>query len=100
MWLDTPGGARALWRGGLTRAYGGAACWQIPLVDFDDESVVLSLDRSTEYTFVAAFRDAGGALIAADSIPVTHFIPDLQGQEPGPESAVFRDLVGCRRVGK
>lgn len=100
MWLDTPEGPRALWRGGPTRSFGGVACWQLPLVDFEDESVVLTLDPDAEYTLVASFVDADGAVLAADSLAVTHFIPQLAGTEPGPESAVFRDLVGCRRTGK
>jgi hypothetical protein len=99
LWLVTPEETVARWQGGVTDTFVGVTCFQLSLVDLEDKSVVMQLEPGQTYSLVADLR-MDSQLLAADRFDVTHFVPELHGQPPGPDSMVFRDLLGCRRAGK
>lgn len=93
LWLSNEQGVVARWSGGSTDRYNGVVCWQMRL---EDAGEALTLPPGA-YTATLAFRDVEDGVIAARQIKVTGTVPRLEGSPPGPDSRVFRDLLGCPR---
>ncbi len=94
LWFERDGKALVRWSGGSARPYAGAVCFQV-LLKHDGEALELGPGH---YSFVMAFRDPGtGEIVAAKRVPVVGNVPKGTGAAPGPDSKVFRDLLGCPR---
>ena len=93
IWLETEGRTVARWTAGSTGVYVGTVCFQLEL-ERDGEAVPLGpgLHEAT-----LTFRDPASGVVGARKLTVTHTTPKLEGTVPGPESAVFRDALACRR---
>jgi hypothetical protein len=94
LWLSNQHGTVARWSGGSTGKYDGVVCFQVRLEDASGKSLALP---DGDYTATMVFRDVETGPIVARSIKVTGQIPKLKGTAPGPDSPVFRDLLGCPR---
>jgi hypothetical protein len=94
LWLSNQGGTVARWSGGSVGKYDGVVCFQLRLEDAAGESLALP---GGDYTATIVFRDVETGPIVTRSIKVTGQVPKLTGTAPGPDSLVFRDLLGCPR---
>jgi len=95
LWLESDSGTVARWSGGTTREYNGPVCFQLLLADAG-EAVPLA---SGQHYLTAAFVDPATGVVVSRRLAVTHFTPKLEGGVPEANSAVFRNLLGCRRGG-
>ena len=94
LWLATREGTLVRWTGGSTDIYSGTVCFQLKLKDGDE---ALVLPSGVPITATIAYRDVERGVIASQSLPVRGTVPKLSGSAPGPESKVFKSLLGCPR---
>ena len=103
VWLSNQQGTVARWSGGSTQPYNGVVCFQMPMTaKVKDKATGVTRVEAMPlppgvYTATVVFRDVETGVFAAKSLKVTGNVPQLKGDAPGPESKVFRDLLGCPR---
>lgn len=93
VWLANERGTVARWSGGSTHPYNGVVCFQMKT---EEDGEALPLGPGT-YTATVVFRDVETGVVAARALKVTGNPPGAKGTPPGPESPVFRELLGCPR---
>lgn len=94
-WLWNEGGHVPLyWKGGTTTSYNGVFCFQFRFED-GDESLHI---EDAQYYLTIGFRDQeSGEWVVVKEERVAGTIPELNGEPPGEDSRVGRDLLGCPR---
>ncbi|MFN0095467.1 MAG: hypothetical protein ACKVVT_11930 [Dehalococcoidia bacterium] len=95
LWLHEGDRTVARWSGGSSDAYDGVVCFQQALRSEDKSEVIVLAPGN--YTATLVFRDVERGVVAAKSLKVTGTVPQLTGAAPGPDSKVFRELLGCPR---
>ena len=103
VWLSNAQGTVARWSGGSSKPYNGVVCFQMPMTaKVKDKATGVTHAEAMNlppglYTATVVFRDVETGVFAAKALKVTGNVPQLKGEAPGPDSKVFRNLLGCPR---
>ena len=103
IWLANESGTVVRWSGGSSSPYNGVVCFQLPLSSKTKDKATGAITKEAltlppgKYTATTVFRDVETGVVVARQLKVTGNVPRLAGPEPGPDSPVFRKLLGCPR---